>query len=731
MRIPALLCLGAAVLSPGASPLSAQVPNPPHVAVPVLPKAPSMARDADLSTWDGALRISGFGMEMPDDKGVNRWPTVAHLAFGPDALYVAFECEDPDPHAVRAARHRRDDFTADLDFVGIDLDASGKGQSTLRLLATPLGGQFDAIVTDAAGENYTYDCLWDSVGVLTPKGYVVKIRVPYSSLRRRPGDWGVRFLRIMPRERRYGIVWPPMSRDVQCDLCQMAQVSGAPVTESASPFMIIPSVTSTRTDDLGAPTDQRTRLGLDARYATSSMTFEGTYRPDFATADADVDPLQINSRFRVLYPEHRPFFLEGMELLGVSGAQQQFFSRAVAAPLYGLKASGQSAWASWSALTAKDEQGGAILDAANPGGVGGADGLPTRDFAAAARFRLDDRSSGISLVGTDKLLLGGPEGSGGKSGGVYYDQWLGPEFHFSGSAVEALARLPQADGSVEDKRGTATSLRLDWNTRNWFASASNQATSPDLVLASGFTDLQGYRIDQASFGWQDNWNAGPFARANAKLRARRLAWWGGDPFDRALGLDAYLETAGRWGFTVNWDIAGRTWAANRVDSVASRSVKLQLDWKRLSQAQLSVFASRARTLDLASGAPATLRTAGLSSHGGLGDVTYDATLQQAELDREADGLRLIRAREVSASGTWQLPAHFYLRTQGFVVRYDGAEADLTDKYLKVFAGWQPNAFTEAYLGWSGQRHRDPLGGLPQEAMVERGLFAKVAYAIQF
>ena len=55
MRIPALLYLGATVLS-------AQTPNPPHVAVPVLPKAPSMARDADLSTWDGALRISGFGM---------------------------------------------------------------------------------------------------------------------------------------------------------------------------------------------------------------------------------------------------------------------------------------------------------------------------------------------------------------------------------------------------------------------------------------------------------------------------------------------------------------------------------------------------------------------------------------------------------------------------------------------------------------------------------------------
>jgi hypothetical protein len=54
-----------------------------------------------------------------------------------------------------------------------------------------------------------------------------------------------------------------------------------------------------------------------------------------------------------------------------------------------------------------------------------------------------------------------------------------------------------------------------------------------------------------------------------------------------------------------------------------------------------------------------------------------------------------------------------------------------DKFLKAFLGWQPNAFTNAYVGWSGQRHRDPANVLPWERMVERGLFAKMAYALQF
>jgi hypothetical protein len=72
-----------------------------------------------------------------------------------------------------------------------------------------------------------------------------------------------------------------------------------------------------------------------------------------------------------------------------------------------------------------------------------------------------------------------------------------------------------------------------------------------------------------------------------------------------------------------------------------------------------------------------------------------------------------------------------VKTQAFVVRYDGTEVESVDKFLKAFVGWQPNAFTNAYMGWSGQRHRDPTAIIPSERMVERGLFAKMAYAVQF
>ena len=715
---------------------AARVPHPPELAFPLLARAPSMARNADLSTWEGSLVVHDFGMIMPDDKGVNRWPTRAHLAWGPDALYAAVECLDPEPGQVRGGRHKRDDWNGDPDLIILDVDPTGSGQSMLRLITDPEGGQWDAIVTDNAGEDYSYDCLWDSVGLRTPTGYLAKFRIPYTSLRRAAGPWGVRLMRIIPRELRYGIVWPPMSLDVQCNNCQAARVSGAPVDKAGAPFLVVPFVSATRSQDTSADPmagpATRTRLGLDLRYATQSTTMEATYLPDFNNVDADVDPLQINSRFKVLYPERRPFFLEGMELLGITGAQRQFFSRTFIDPLYGLKASGSARGLTWTALAGQDRQGGLALDAASANGAApGQDGMGTRDAVAAARYRLDALGSGVEIMGTTKQLLGGPPGSGGQSQGLYLDEYLGSEWHFIGSAVGSTSRLPQPDGTVLDQKGTATAAELDWNTRNWWASTAVQATAPGLVLLSGFTDLQGYRRQTGNVGWHGNWNDGALSQLGFTLWDRKLEWWGGQAMDQALGLDASLATRGRWSGWVSWTAAGRTWANDEVANNATRSLSAGVGCRKVAWAQLSASGWQARTIDLPSGVPARTRGYQAAWHGTAAALSFNLSGQVSHLDREADGASLIRAREGVATSTFQMPHAVYLHVQAFVVRYDGLEGVSCDKYLKVFLGYQPNAFTNCYVGWSGQRSLDPASFIPQERMVDRGLFVKGTYAFQF
>ncbi len=727
MRLSSLLLLACTFLHP------AQRPDPPRLAVPRLAQAPSMARDADLGSWQGGLEVDQFSMLMPDDKGENRWPTRIFLAFGPDAFYAAVECRDPEPSLVRAWRHKRDSFS-DLDFVLLDLDPSGKGQSCIRLLVSPLGNQFDAIVTDAAGEDYSYDLLWESTGVRTPWGYVVKYRVPYSSLRRLPGDWGVRVLRIIPRERRYGIAWPPQSRDVPCNVCQLARASGAPVAKPGSPFLVIPFATARREesrravgDEPDAPAGMRstTRLGLDLRYSGTSLTVDGSYRPDFSNIEADVDPLQINSRFKVFYPEKRPFFLEGMDLLGIQGAQRQFYSRTVVDPQYGVKASGQESWASWSALHARDREGGAALVGE---GATGTEGRATRDSAAVARFRLDERGSGVSVLATEKILEGSGS-AGGRSAGLYWNQWMGPAFQFKGNRIEAFSRLPQGGDPGTPRRGTATALELDYTQRNWSGWVATESSSPDLILASGFATLTGFHQESAGLAWRERWNTGGLAQARLQVRAYRYRWWDRSPMERAAGFEGYFETAGRWTLQAGWDPAGRAWAQGRELAIQNR--RLNLSWLRHAEAQVFVNAAWNRVADLATGDPARLRSLALGSDCNLSAFLYSISARQTALDREADGRRIVRARQLHGSAGYQFPGSVYARLQAFVVRYDGREPSTVDKYLKLLVGWQPNAFTHAYLGWSGRVRRDPGLALDGERLAERGLFAKLAYARQF
>jgi len=211
--------------------------------------------------------------------------------------------------------------------------------------------------------------------------------------------------------------------------------------------------------------------------------------------------------------------------------------------------------------------------------------------------------SGRSVVGTYKLVLGGPALAGGQSGGLYLTQYLGREFKVVASGVQSIAHLPQPDGSMQEFQGSTTSLELDWNTRDFYGWAVAQGTSPGLVLVSGFTDLQGYRRDNVGLGWQERWNEGPLSYVNLTLRAYDLHWWDGHPMDRLAGMDWYMETAGRWSLRVSWDVAGRTRADDEVTSAASRGLNLYASWHRLAWAQVYAWAYQGRTIDLDLGVP--------------------------------------------------------------------------------------------------------------------------------
>ena len=112
--------------------------------------------------------------------------TKVWLGHDTNFLYFAFQCEDPDPSAIKTSITRRDNIWAD-DWVGISLDALGTGQISYHLMVNPNGVQLDMLNTVSGGEDQAVDYVWDSAGRRNAQGYAVEMRVPLQTIRFKGG----------------------------------------------------------------------------------------------------------------------------------------------------------------------------------------------------------------------------------------------------------------------------------------------------------------------------------------------------------------------------------------------------------------------------------------------------------------------------------------------------------------------------------------------------------------
>jgi hypothetical protein len=105
------------------------------------------------------------------------------------------------------------------------------------------------------------------------------------------------------------------------------------VTPSRSNITLIPYVSAGhgQNHEDGEAAKSKVNAGLDAKVAlTSSMNLDLTLRPDFSNVDVDRQVTNV-SRFSLLFPERRNFFLENADLFTNFGSWmvQPFFSRKI------------------------------------------------------------------------------------------------------------------------------------------------------------------------------------------------------------------------------------------------------------------------------------------------------------------------------------------------------------------------------------------------------------------
>ena len=335
---------------------------PPEFALPRTNNPPTVDGIIAEGEWAGALALDQWLQTKPGDNSSPEGKTIAWITYDHANLYLAIRAWD-DRKRLRYRLHERDAITQQgQDWIGIQLDTFNDRRRAFVLAVNPLGVQGDGV--DIEGSGFTeWDGTFDTSGRILEDGWSIEVRIPFSTLRY-PGvaeqRWGLNLSRNYGRSDMTDSPWS-RNRDLACNLCQMATLTGIRDIESSRAIEFNPILVArggSERPDIPEPfgaVSRKVEPGANLKVGLSrGLTFDGTINPDFSQVEADAGQLALNNRFALFFPEKRPFFLESGDVFQVriplQGQDPGFwqpptsliYTRRIVDPTVGTKLSGKT-----------------------------------------------------------------------------------------------------------------------------------------------------------------------------------------------------------------------------------------------------------------------------------------------------------------------------------------------------------------------------------------------------
>lgn len=690
----------------------------------------------DEAVWQQAATVELAHEVQPGDNLPASVQTIAYIAYTEDALLLAFRAEDPEPERIRAFLRDRDALYSD-DFVGVMLDTFDDQRRAYEFFVNPLGVQADLVREEATGrEDDSWDGLWTSAARITEAGYEVEMRIPFATLRFRDTDgprrWAAAFFRTRPREHRFQYASIRIERGNRCLQCVFPKFEGFEGVRQGRNLEVVPTLTVVHAERRAAPGEPwqgegtEVEPGLDVAWApTPNLTLNATLNPDFSQVEADSAQLDLNTSFALFFPEKRPFFLEGADYFNTP--LQVLYTRQIADPDYGLRATGRSGRQAWGAIAARD----ATTQLLVPGVLGsGFRFLDQEADVLVGRYRFDlDQHTTLGAIGTWRSGDGYRNGLAGVDG-----RWQKGIHTFRAQLLRSDSEYPEGLG-LPDTRPSGNAMFAHYNIgkRNWYANASHQRVDPGFRADLGFISQVGYDMSLLGGGWiwfgkegaaisrisldadfdithrhdgqllEREWEGGlrvnaareSFARLGGVTRER---FWNGMLFDEAFAT-SYMETTLRPGLKAGMFLR----SGDMLDLAASRMGRGQVwePWVRLDVGRgINIQLNHARQR--------------LRRDGG---TAFDARVLDTRVSWQIDPRQRIRL-SAQASEVERDPSLYQQAVQ----------AHTRNLAAQLLYSYKLNPRTALYAGWSQGGYSDDVQtGLFQD---NRSLFLKLSYAWQ-
>jgi hypothetical protein len=271
----------------------------------------------DENTWQNASIANDFimfdpdnGKEIPENKR-----TEVKVLYDNDAIYIGAIMYDDTPEKILREITQRDNFgTSDL--FGVFINGFNDGQQDFQFFVNAADGQADCITTDTNGEDYSWDAVWKSKAVITDKGWVVEMRIPYAALRfsaENKQTWGLNFFREIRRDRQK-FTWNFIDSKLGTFTQQTGVLEGIENIKPPTRLFLLPYSSFYVNADSKQKTYGTLKGGLDLKYGINdAFTLDMILIPDFGQTKYDDQILNLGP-FEQQFNENRPFFTEGTDL---------------------------------------------------------------------------------------------------------------------------------------------------------------------------------------------------------------------------------------------------------------------------------------------------------------------------------------------------------------------------------------------------------------------------------
>jgi hypothetical protein len=451
----------------------------------------------DELAWKQAEVARDFFMILPMDTSLAHVKTEVRMTYNDRFFYLSAVCYDgmAGPYMVESLR-RDFSFTKNDNFIFF-LDTYGDETSGYTFGTNAAGAQWDGTMYEGGKVDLNWDNIWYSKVKEYPDKWIMEIAIPFKTLRYRKGvpTWGINLSRndLKTTEKSS---WAPVPR--QFPSASLAY-TGVLLWDSVPPapgtnVSLIPYVLTQafKTYDHTLPTQYKTTVGGDAKISiTSSLNLDLTVNPDFSQIEVDKQVVDL-SRYELLYPEKRQFFLENGDQFNNFGYTdiRPFFSRRIGlgVPIeFGGRLSGKLD-PNWR-IGAMDMQTN-VVDSL---------GLPQQNFALLALQRKVFSRSNINFLWVNKQSIDyNPMKDSTFPQYTAYNRTFGLEYNLASVnnfwTGKQLVMKSFTPGSSGDDWVVAGNLQ--YSSKKWLINGAYQYIGANYKAEVGYVPRVGYyRID--------------------------------------------------------------------------------------------------------------------------------------------------------------------------------------------------------------------------------------------